>query len=224
MLSDEKILKYREICRMKILGFTIMSLRILIIMWAATWQNQQNVSAPSEDTDQPGHPPSLNRVFAVRMKKAWVLSYPLSARRRLWSDLADTQADLSLRWAHSHFVGFDMMRLMWGEFVNHHRRLVAKLLNVKVTRTAHNEGLVKGTVYLYMSHIMSLRYFPSSANSCFKRAYAAIQSLRLLYFHTSSVRTAKALARLRGCADSPQPSTVAYVISAIISWAGSVFE
>ena len=36
-------------------------------------------SAPSEDSDQPGHPPSLIRVFAVRMKKAWVLSYPLSA-------------------------------------------------------------------------------------------------------------------------------------------------
>ena len=35
--------------------------------------------APSEDSDQPGHPPSLIRVFAVRMKKAWVLSYPLSA-------------------------------------------------------------------------------------------------------------------------------------------------
>ena len=34
-------------------------------------------------TDQPGHPPSLIRVFAVRMKKAWVLSYPLSAQRRL---------------------------------------------------------------------------------------------------------------------------------------------
>ena len=35
--------------------------------------------APSADSDQPGHPPSLIRVFAVRMKKAWPLSYPLSA-------------------------------------------------------------------------------------------------------------------------------------------------
>ena len=34
---------------------------------------------PSEDSYQPGHPPSLIRVFAVRLKKAWVLSYPLSA-------------------------------------------------------------------------------------------------------------------------------------------------
>ena len=39
--------------------------------------------APSEDSDQPAHPPSLIRVFAVRMKKAWVLNYPLSAQRRL---------------------------------------------------------------------------------------------------------------------------------------------
>ena len=43
-------------------------------------------------------------VFAVCMKKAWVLSYPLSTHQRLWSDRADAQADLSLRWAHSHFV------------------------------------------------------------------------------------------------------------------------
>ena len=34
-------------------------------------------------TERPGHPPSLISVFAVRMKKAWVLNYPLSAQRRL---------------------------------------------------------------------------------------------------------------------------------------------
>ena len=75
--------------------------------WAASWQNQQNQCAPSEDSDQPGHPPSLIRVFAVRMKKPWVLIYPLSAQRRLWfclgseqqrcwSDCTDVQADLGL--------------------------------------------------------------------------------------------------------------------------------
>ena len=40
-------------------------------------------------------------------------------------------------------------------------------------------------------------------------------------FHTLCVRTAKALARLRGCTGSPEPSLVTYVISTIISWAGS---
>ena len=69
--------------------------------------------APSKDSDQPGHPPSLIRVFAVRMMKAWVLSYPLSVQQRL-SDWADAQADLSLRWAHSHFVGFVMRWLIWS--------------------------------------------------------------------------------------------------------------
>ena len=66
-------------------------------IWAATWQNQQSDCVPSEDSDQSGHPPSLIRVFAVCMKKPWVLSYPLSAQRKLWSDWADAQADLSLR-------------------------------------------------------------------------------------------------------------------------------
>ena len=48
-------------------------------------------------------------VFAVRMKKAWVLSYPLSTQWRLWSDWVDAQADLSRRWAHMPFVV-----LSWG--------------------------------------------------------------------------------------------------------------
>ena len=57
--------------------------------WAPTWQNQQSDCAPSENSDQPGNPPSLIGVFAVHMKKAWVLSYPLSAQGRLWSDWTD---------------------------------------------------------------------------------------------------------------------------------------
>ena len=39
--------------------------------------------SPTKDSEQPGHPPSLTGVFTVRMKKPWVLSYPLSAQRRL---------------------------------------------------------------------------------------------------------------------------------------------
>ena len=42
-----------------------------------------------------------------------------------------------------------------------------------------------------------------------------------IYFHTSCVRTAKALVRLRECAGSPEPSLVTFVISNIISWAGT---
>ena len=53
---------------------------------------------PSEDPDQPGHPPSLIRVFAFRMKKAWVLSYPLSAQGRLIR-----LGCQSLHWVHMPF-------------------------------------------------------------------------------------------------------------------------
>ena len=87
--------------------------------------------APSEDSDQPGHPPSLIRVFALRMKKAWVLNYPLSAQWRLWSDWADAQASaqsdqsslstwrqlgsLTTHWAHSEDSDQtgQMTRLIW---------------------------------------------------------------------------------------------------------------
>ena len=50
-----------------------------------SWQKWATQWAQSEDSDQTG--------------------------RILWSDWADAQADRSLRWAHSHFVGFVMRRL-----------------------------------------------------------------------------------------------------------------
>ena len=42
-----------------------------------------------------------------------------------------------------------------------------------------------------------------------------------IYFHTVRLWTAKALARQHRCVGSPEPSLLAYVISTIISWAGS---
>ena len=45
---------------------------------------------------------------------------------RLWSDWADAQADLSLRLAHSHFVGFVMSRLMC--LLNNVRNILTRLL------------------------------------------------------------------------------------------------
>ena len=69
-------------------------------------------------TDQPGHLPCLIRVLAVHLKKAWVLSYPLSVQWRLWSDWADAQADaqadLKLHWVHMPFCWF----VKWLQFVN----------------------------------------------------------------------------------------------------------
>ena len=61
---------------------------------------------PSEDSDQPGHPPSLIRVFAVPIKKSWVLSYPLSAQRRLIR-LCGCAGRAG------HFDGFVVLRLIY---------------------------------------------------------------------------------------------------------------
>ena len=69
-------------------------------------KNNKLTCAPSEDSDQPGYPPRLIRVFAVRLKKPKVLDYPLSGQRRFWSEWADAQADVCLRWAHKSFYWF----------------------------------------------------------------------------------------------------------------------
>ena len=76
--------------------------------------------APGEDPDQP----SLTRVFAVRMKKPWVLSYPLSAQRRLirlgrcpgWSESF---------WAHRSFCFFFVMRWLISNHWPDHRLLMS---------------------------------------------------------------------------------------------------
>ena len=89
--------------------------------------------APSEDSDQPGHPPGLIRVFAARMKKAWVLSYPLSVLRRLWSDWADAQADLVFAWRT-----VILLVLSWGGS-NERLLLLLHLLVSKINKIKHLE-------------------------------------------------------------------------------------
>ena len=78
--------------------------------WAPTWQNQQNGCASSKDSDQPGHPPSLISVFAVRKLGSLATHW---AHSEDWSDWVNAQADLGLRWAHTHFVGFVMSWLIY---------------------------------------------------------------------------------------------------------------
>ena len=80
------------------------------------------ICAPSDDSDQPGHLPSLTRVFTVRMKKAWVLSYPLNAQRRLirlggcpgWSESSlGTQVILLVLSRGSSLIRFSKQHGFW---------------------------------------------------------------------------------------------------------------
>ena len=54
--------------------------------------------ALNNDSEQPRHSHSLIRVLAAHMKKAFVLSYSISAQQRIGSDWIDAWSDLSLRW------------------------------------------------------------------------------------------------------------------------------
>ena len=83
-------------------------------IWSEPPQDKTNkmICAPNEDSDQPGHPPSLIRAFAVRSMGSWGSNVSLCGQRRLWSGWADAQADLSLRWAQKSFCWFVMRRLI----------------------------------------------------------------------------------------------------------------
>ena len=74
---------------------------------------------PSEDSDQPGR---MIRVFAVRSMGSLGPSFASGGQRWLWSDWADAQADLGLRWAHKIFSWFcqavDQFSY-WNHFINH---------------------------------------------------------------------------------------------------------
>ena len=74
-------------------------------------QTNKVVCAPSEDSDQPGRPPGLIRVFDVSTKKAWFLSHTLSAQQRLWSDWADAQGRLIRVFAGRTVI---FLILSWG--------------------------------------------------------------------------------------------------------------
>ena len=98
--------------------------------------------APSKDSDQPGHPPSL---IGVCVKQAWVLRYFLSTQQRLWSDWADAQADLSLRWAHIHFIGFFHVQVQFSF-------IISSCLNFISFNTAR---LMSKYVYIVLQSIVS---------------------------------------------------------------------
>ena len=84
----------------------------MVVHFSVSWfepphdKTNRMTFVPSEDSDQPGHPPSLIRVFAVCSVGSWWFNVSSCGRWRLWSDWADVQADLSLHWVHRSFCWF----------------------------------------------------------------------------------------------------------------------
>ena len=120
--------------------------------------------APSEESDQPGHPPSLIRVFAIRLKKTWILSYPLSAQRRLWSDWADAPIWVFVG-RTCHFVGFATMRLNYPseKFSDLSTLFIANDLHISVALRNHTLkakcfALFLHSFYQHMLHLISSHF------------------------------------------------------------------
>ena len=116
--------------------------------------------APSEDSDQPGHLPSLIRVFAVGMMKPRALSYPLNAQWRLIR-----LGDLSVfAGCPDHFVGFVMLWLKyrWAWPIFHGTLILSYFLkaiwwmNIKLW---DYESVMQASIELIMSVGRSDPYF-----------------------------------------------------------------
>ena len=138
--------------------------------------------------------------------------YPLSAQRRLWSESS----------LGAYII---LLVLSWdGSYV-----LQSNLPSACPLRTdRQTEELFSDIFTIEPCHeIMELFVLRKLILQTRMRSHPVVLDIWFLvgpfvYFHTSCVRTAKALARLCGCTGSPKPSLVAYVISTTISWAGSV--
>ena len=165
---------------------------------------------PSEDSDQPRHPPSLIRVFAVCKKKHWDLSYPLG--------LSECPG-----WSESSLGAVILLVLSWGGLnaacgfsggfplkasVRFH---LTYMYFIGLAQTEWNEPCHEIMVLFVLGKLIlqtDMRSHPAGLDIwCLVGPF--------VYFHTSCVRTAKALARLCGCAGSPEPSLVASVIRVI---------
>ena len=70
--------------------------------------------APSEDSDQPAHSRSLIRIFTERILDSQGYTVSSCGQRWLWSNCADAQTDLSVRWPH---MSEGMKRTLPGETV-----------------------------------------------------------------------------------------------------------
>ena len=113
-------------------------------------------------------------VFAVRMKKVGILSYPMSAQRRLWSDWADAQADLSLRWAHTHFVGFVMSRL-----ISKTPKISNIYMHLQFIQTTSNIWYYQSRKCFLQNSVVHMKYVPlPTLPTSFKSRYAILKAYK----------------------------------------------
>ena len=142
----------------------IYSIIICHCIWAATWQNQQNECAASEDSDQPGHLPSLIRVFAVHSMGSYGPKVSSCGQQRLWSVWADAQPFCWLCHVADHF--FVLLKdVRWLQFWFFNFRFLSCWITLKQWQVfsyffhiwIHIDGILQPSHKIYQS--MKLHFF-----------------------------------------------------------------
>ena len=89
----------------KIHLFKFSKMFILLWLWNEPGHSisYQTACAPSEDSEQSVHSCCLIRVFTRHSVGSLGSNVSSGGQRRLWSDFADAQVSLSLRWSHVHY-------------------------------------------------------------------------------------------------------------------------
>ena len=131
---------------------------LYLLSWACAWQNQQNDLCAQRRLKSAWATAwiSLIIVFAVHMKKPWVLSHPLSAQRRLirlgglpgWSVFAGRTG---------HFVGSVIRRLILEQYHNDPKYLYRHVwpTHVDPGQTAPNGAVWSGSTVCHLSRLMT---------------------------------------------------------------------
>ena len=88
----------------------VLSFQHLNLKCAASWQNQQNESAPAKTQISWASAQSNHSLRCLHEETLGPYIATHWVHSKDWSDWADAQADLSLCRAHTHFVGFVMLR------------------------------------------------------------------------------------------------------------------
>ena len=100
----------------------------IVTIWATAWQNQQNGMC------------AKRRLWSVWASLSAWRKIPIeNAAKTLIRLRVDDQADLSLHWAHSHFVGFIMKQLICLKVLNRSVSFLWKttLINLKLLNIWH---------------------------------------------------------------------------------------
>ena len=175
--------------------------------------------ANNKGADQPAHPRSLISTFVVHILDSIIPLVSISKISRLQLASVAEQAGLSLTWSETPKTGFLVTCLNYKQHIL--GMTILKIVQKLRINLISWIGPAHEIMVLFrppLTHSSNRHVQPSSGARCLIDFSVG----PFVYIHTSCVRTAKALARLRKCTGSPELLLVAYVVITKILWAGSI--